>query len=371
MWKYYQPVEVIFGEGEIKNLGRYMEERGFENALLIADPFIEKSGLADRIVRMSGGRVLAVTSEVEPNPTIQNIDACAERARELEAECIIAVGGGSSMDCAKSTAVAVKQGCTARELMDGIELKESLPVITITTTAGTGSEVTAGAVLSDKEKEEKIAILHPVLFSRLSIVDPEVTYSCPPAVTSRSGIDVIAHALDALTSIKANPVTDSLAVRAARLAFENLEKAVSDGSHTAARRNMSMASVIAGLAFSQTGTTGSHACSYILTSKYHMPHGEACAFTLDYWFQRNSLERRELQELTREIGFESVNALCGKFLQLKKAFGFKTTLEEADIPVCEVDVIVRASMASGNMTNNIAKPTEEELKNMFLSLSKP
>lgn len=368
MWRYYQPVEVIFGEGEVKNLDKYMGERALNRALLIADPFIQQSGLAEKIASLSQGRVLDIISEVEPNPTVQNVDHSAERARELGAECIIAVGGGSSMDCAKSTAVAVKQGCSARDLMAGRAIQEALPVLAIPTTAGTGSEVTAGAVLSDKERGEKVALFGNAIFPTLSIVDPELTYSCPPAVTSRSGIDVIAHALDAMTSVKANPATDALAVRAARLAFENLERAVSDGSDAHARQNMSMASVIAGLAFSQTGTTGAHACSYILTSKYHLPHGEACAFTLDYWFRVNAKVKPELEAYASQMGFAGVEALCERIAVLKQKFGFKKNLAEAGIAASDLDEVVHSAMGSGNMANNMAQIGYEGVMALFESL---
>lgn len=368
MWKYYQPVEVIFGEGEIQNLGKYMGARGMNRALLIADPFIEKSGLAEKIAEASDGKVLGIVSEVEPNPTIQNVDQCAKKARELKAECLIAVGGGSAMDCAKSTAAAVKQQCTARELMDGLTIREALPVVAIPTTAGTGSEVTAGAVLSDKENEQKIALFGNALFPSLSIVDPQLTYSCPTAVTARSGIDVIAHALDAMTSVKSNPATDALAVKAARLAFENLEKAVADGNDKEARKNMSMASVIAGLAFSQTGTTGSHACSYILTSKYHLPHGEACAFTLDFWFRENAKVKPELEEYAVQLGFTGVEEVCTKISEMKDTFGFCRTLADAGIAESDLEIVIKSSMASGNMVNNIAQIGYEGVKRLFEGL---
>ncbi len=365
---YYQPVCVKFGKGIVKDLGKLMKEKNLDKALMIADPFIEKSGLAEQISKAADGRVLAIISEVEPNPTIQNIDACAKKAKETGAECVIAVGGGSAMDCAKSTAIAVKTGCTGEDLIHGFDFHEALPLIAVPTTAGTGSEVTAGAVISDKAKGMKVAIFGDAIFATLAVIDPELTYSCPPSVTARSGIDVIAHALDAMTSVKANLITDTLAIQAASLAFQNLEQAVEHKEDENARNNMSLACVMAGLAFSQTGTTGSHACSYILTSKYHIPHGEACAFTLDHWFRENAKVKPELEAYSRNMGFESVEALCEKIHFLKEKFGFKITLSDAGILEEDLEEIVVSSMSSGNMTNNIAQIGANGVRKLFMNL---
>ncbi|MGI6095463.1 MAG: iron-containing alcohol dehydrogenase family protein [Lachnospiraceae bacterium] len=366
--KYYQPVNVMFGTGMAANVGELMKENGLDRALMIADPFNVRSGLAQKIKDASDGRILDVISDVEPNPSVANINACAKRAEEIGAKCVVAVGGGSAMDCAKSTAVAVQCHCTGADLIEGFAFDQALPVIAIPTTAGTGSEVTAGAVISDKEKGVKVAIFGTAIFPTLAIVDPELTYSCPPSVTSRSGIDVIAHALDAMTSVKANAITDTLAVQAAKLAFQNLERAVENGEDREARDQMSLACVTAGLAFSQTGTTGSHACSYILTSKYQIPHGEACAFTLEHWLRENVKVKPELETYAREIGFSDLETLCGKIREMKEKFGFKITLADAGISLDELDEVVDSSMASGNMSNNIAQIGREGVKNLFLNL---
>lgn len=367
MWKFHQPVEVIFGNKEVEKIGVYMEERGFEKAILIADPVAVKMGVADRIKNASKGRIIAITSDVEPNPSIQNINSCADTVRKCGAKCIVAVGGGSAMDCAKSTGVAVSDNCSAEELLEGHVIKSSLPLIAIPTTSGTGSEVTAGAVISNKEKRTKEAIFSPIIFAKLAIVDPELTYTCPSKVTANTGIDVLAHSLDALSSVKAQPATDALAVRAAKLVFENLRTAVKDGNNKAARENMSMASVIAGLAFSQTGTTGSHACSYILTSKYNIPHGEACAFTLDSWFVINAEVRPVINDYAKVMGFESAEKVSEEINALKRDFGMRTTLDDIKVKEKDLDEIVRSCMASGNMANNIAQIGSQGVLNIFKS----
>ena len=176
---------------------------------------------------------------------------------------------------------------------------------------------------------------------------------------------MLAHSFDAMTSVKANPATDALALGAAKLAVKYLQRAVKDGQDKEARAGMSQASTIAGLAFSQTGTTGSHACSYILTSRYHVPHGEACAFTLDSWLLINSKVKLELNDYAKELGFADVAALSDWINKLKKEFGMRMTLKEIGAGPEDLADIVDSSMASGNMTNNIAQIGREGVMTVF------
>lgn len=365
MWKFYQPADIMFGAGNVEKIAEFMEGKNLDKALIIADPFTEKCGLAKRVMDASEGKVLGIISEVEPNPSIQNVDACIAKAKELGAKSIIAIGGGSAMDCAKSTAAGYKLGLDGAALLAGAPITDALPVIAIPTTAGTGSEVTAGAVISDKEKGIKAAIFGPAIFPVLAIVDPELTYTCPPSVTASSGIDVLAHSLDALTSVKASPATDALAVRAAKMVFENLEKAYLDGTDKTARDNMSEACVVAGLAFSQTGTTGSHACSYILTSKFGIPHGEACAFTLDSWFRENAKARPQLNEFAKMMGFSDADEVADEVAKLRGRLNLRSKLPEIGVTEADLDEIAESSNASGNMTNNIAKIGIDGIRRLF------
>ena len=367
MYRFKNPVEVLFGAGRLKEIADIMAERQMERALIVADPFTVQCGVAQRVLEYGGGRILGIVSDVEPNPTCANVDACTKKARELGAGAIIALGGGSAMDCAKSTAAAAAMHCSGMELLRGKKITAALPILAIPTTAGTGSEVGWGAVLSNHDTNEKIAIFGNPLFPQAAIVDPELTYTVPPRVTASTGLDVIAHSLDAMCSVKHNPVSDALAVRAARLAFENLERAFLNGKDVTARENMAMASNIAGYAFSNTGTTASHACSYLLTAKYRIPHGEACVFTLDAWFRKAACKRPELETLSQMMGFSGVDAIADRIQALKRLTGMRMTLTEAGIPTDEETIreLVESAAASGNMANDINHPSKEEIREVF------
>lgn len=369
MWTYRNPVRVIFGAGKLEELASLMEENGLDQAILVADPFSAKTGLAEKVKEYAKGRIVAIASDVEPNPTCDNVDACAKKAREVEAKAVIALGGGSAMDCAKSTAAAVAMKCSGMDLLKGKPITDALPLIAVPTTAGTGSEVGWGAVLSNHATNEKIAIFGNPIFPKLAIVDPVLTYTVPPAVTASTGLDVIAHSLDAMCSVRHNPISDGLAVRAAKLAFENLETAFKDGKNEEARANMAMASNIAGYAFSNTGTTGSHACSYLLTAKYRIPHGEACVLTLDAWFKRAAKVRPELNELAKMMGFAEADAVADRLTELKKITGMRMTLTEMGVPDTKeaMDELVEAAAASGNMVNDINGVTKAVIEEVYNS----
>lgn len=367
MWKFHQPVNVIFGEGEIANIGTYLNEYGLNRAFLVADSFLVESGAAGTMERAAAGKIVGISSDVEPNPTIKNVEDVVKKVNQVNADCIIAFGGGSAVDCAKAAAAAAAEHCSPKELLNGFKITKALPVIAVPTTAGTGSEVTAGAVLSDKERGIKAAIFSPAIFPAIAIVDPELTFTVPARVTAATGLDVLAHAFDAMTSVKANEATDALALGAAKLACKYLERAVADGSDREARAGMSKASLIAGLAFSQTGTTGSHACSYILTSKYQVPHGEACAFTLDAWILINSKVKPELNRYGKELGFAQAQELSDWLNQLKEKFGMRTRLSQLGIGTDDLAELTAASMKSSNMTNNIAQIGEEGVYTIFKS----
>lgn len=369
MWNYANPVKTIFGTGQLENLGSLMQQHDMTDAILVSDPFNLKSGLAEKVLACADGRILSIIANVEPNPTCDNVDACAKAAREIGAKAVVALGGGSAMDCAKSTAAAVAMGCSGMDLLKGQPITDALPILAIPTTAGTGSEVGWGAVLSNHATNEKIAIFGNPLFPKLAIVDPVLTLTVPPMVTASTGLDVIAHSLDAMCSVRHNPVSDALGVRAAKLAFENIEECFRNGTNQTARENMAAASNIAGYAFSNTGTTASHACSYLLTAKYRIPHGEACVFTLDRWFPLAAKVRPELETLSQMMGFKNAQDAADKITALKKITGMRTTLAAAGIPDTEeaLNELVTAASASGNMRNDINGVSEEMIRSVFLS----
>lgn len=369
MWRYKQTTDIVFGSGESKNLGEYMAQFQLDNALLVAAPSAVRSGLSQQLVQSAKGRILGVFSQIEPDPTVQNVNACAELLKTLGAESVVAVGGGSAMDCAKSAAALVVDECTAEDYLLKTRVPEGmLPMIAIPTTAGSASEVSAGSVISWRERKIKAPVVSPALFPSLAIVDPLLTISCPPSVTAASGLDVLSHALDTLYSTMHQPATDLFALRSCALVFGYLERAYAQGSDVEAREKMSEASVFAGMAFSQARTTASHACSYMLTVNYGLPHGEACAFTLDSFYRINARVYPVLHDYARTLGFRDADDMADGIMKLKKALGMRTTLQEAGIALTDLEGLAQASI-NVNMSYNIAPISKEDVVELFKRLA--
>lgn len=293
-WDYLQPVKIYFGKGRVQEIKKIAQELGCARGLLVAGPFFFKSGLAEKIMKESEGMLVASFGDVSPNPDVTEVDACAEIIRQNDIGFVVALGGGSPMDCAKAAAsVALTQDSIRKYHGTGVALPaEHLPLIAIPTTAGTGSEVTCVSVLSDHANGKKAPIVSEGFYPKAAIIDPELTYTMPPAVTAGTGIDVLSHAIEGYWSKGHQPICDTLAIHAAALVFKYLYRAYKNPSDEEAREKMCEASVIAGLAFTLPKTTSSHACSFPLTNIYHIPHGEACGLTLDYFVRINARGNR-------------------------------------------------------------------------------
>lgn len=267
-----------FGAGLVAELPAECRRLGATRVLLVTDPGLVAAGLAARAQTLIEGADLAVATfaHVEADPSLATALACAEAARAHRADLVVGLGGGSPMDTAKVAAVLVTNE-TPLEAMVGIDLvpRPGLPLVLVPTTAGTGSEATPIAILSDQAEKLKKGVVSPYLFPRTAIVDPELGLGVPPSVTAASGIDAMLHAVEAYTSTNANPVSDVLGLRAIRLIHGSLERAWSDGRDLAARSAMAEGALLAGMAFANAGVTAVHAFAYPIGAEFHIPHGVA------------------------------------------------------------------------------------------------
>lgn len=370
-WIYEQPVKIIFKTGGAKDIESVLKAEGWDRGVLVCDPFFVNNGLAKIICEASGGRIREVFSNITPNPRVEEVNRCADIIRKCNADFAIALGGGSSIDCAKAACAIALTDDTIEEYHTGGKTftQEVLPLIAMPTTAGTGSEVTCVSVLSDPSRGVKAPISNPKLYPKIAIVDPELTYSVPPQVTASTGFDVISHALEGFWSKNHQPICDALALHAARLAFKYLEAAYNNGNDILAREKMCEASLIAGLAFALPKTAAAHACSFPLTNIYNIPHGEACAFTLDLLCEINSeAEGGRLNDFARDLGFENAVAMGKRIREMKKAMGMKITLADAGIDIKDLDSLAEKCMHP-NILNNPVPMGIDEVKKMFLRLA--
>ena len=371
-WDYIQPVKIRFGAGRRKEIKELAKLSGAKNGLLVADPFFFTNGLAAKIIEESDGALTASFGELSPNPDVTEVDACADVIRAKNIGFVVALGGGSSMDCAKAAAsIALTEDSIRKYHGTGVAMpQEHLPLIAMPTTAGTGSEVTCVAVLTDHANGKKSPIVSDGFFPDYAIIDPELTYTMPPKVTAGTGIDVLSHALEGYWSKGHQPVCDACAIHAAELVFKYLYRAYENPEDKEAREKMCEASLIAGLAFTLPKTTASHACSFPLTNIYHIPHGEACGLTLDYFALINAKgeDGARIDELAVKLGFKDTCDMAAAIHDLKVKLNLRNDLKELKLNEEQITQLVKISRHP-NLYNNPVDITDDMLYEMYRSMA--
>ncbi|MEA5049500.1 MAG: iron-containing alcohol dehydrogenase [Eubacteriales bacterium] len=278
--------ELLTGPGSIKSLPSFIRRKGLTRVLIVTDPVLHRIGLLNSLFSACEEAGLAYTlfDGVEPNPSIENIEEARRLYVENKCEGIVAFGGGSSMDCAKAAGARVVKPRQSVSQMGGTlrVLKRLPPVFAVPTTAGTGSETTIAAVVTDRSTHHKYAVQDLVLIPHYAVLDPELTVGLPPHITSTTGMDALTHAVEAYTNILAPKSTDILAEKAVKLIFDNLEKAYADGTDLTARYNMQLAAFYGGAAFTRACVGYVHGVAHTLGGLYGTPHGLANAVILPY-----------------------------------------------------------------------------------------
>jgi len=309
-WK--QNKGMLSGAGTVKQLPGFLKEKGFKSILIVTDGGLYKLGMADPILEAceAEGMKGCVYHDVVPNPTIQNIEDGLKMYKENNCDVIVALGGGSAMDCAKGIGARVARPKKTIPQMKGVlkVSKKLPPLVAIPTTSGTGSEATLAAVISNPETHEKYPINDPVLIPRYVVMDPELTKSLPKHITSTTGMDALTHAVEAFIGGENTCQTKKDSIEAVRLINENLKKAYDNGEDLEARNNMQKAAYIAGKAFTRAYVGYVHAVAHTLGGEYGVPHGLANAVILPYVLKAyGKSAHRKLAKLADVVGLEGAN----------------------------------------------------------------
>jgi alcohol dehydrogenase class IV len=321
-WTFHSAGMLLFGRDAVCQLGDVAQRLGAKRALIVTDPPLVKAGLDTRVRQplTDAGVVVETFAGGEPEPSLGAAAACITTARDFRPDVLVAVGGGSNMDLAKIAATVLRQGGTPRDYFGDDKIPGPiLPLICIPTTAGTGSEVSAAAVLTDTDNHMKMGILSNHLRPRVAIVDPLMTLTCPAKVTADSGIDALTHAIEAYTAVDnadfplpagertvyqgRHPLGDVLAEKAITLIGQFLRRAVKDGKDLEAREGMALAATVAGLAFSNVGVAAVHAMEYPVGGAVHCSHGCGNGLLLP-WVMRFNLPARvrEFARIAQMLG---------------------------------------------------------------------
>ncbi|HBE76405.1 MAG TPA: alcohol dehydrogenase [Firmicutes bacterium] len=278
--------ELLEGQNSLNKLAKLIKSKGIHNVLVVTDNGIASLGLMSGFLKSlaDNGVAFAVYDKTVPNPTIENVEQALQLYKTNQCEGIVAFGGGSSMDCAKGVgALAVKPGKSISQIKGLLKVRKKIPpFFAIPTTAGTGSEATVAAVITDSSTHEKYVINDLALISHYAVLDPLMTVGLPPAITSTTGIDALTHAIEAYIGKSNTRETRFLSKKAVKLIFENIMNAYSDGTNLMARENMLKASYYAGVAFTRAYVGNVHAIAHAVGGLYGIPHGLANAVILPY-----------------------------------------------------------------------------------------
>ncbi len=379
----FQPVEVKFGCRRINEIGEVVSKIG-ERCILVSGPISDykKPILAKIQEALTNKDVeLKYFHGVVQNPTTDSVTSGAEMAREFKAEVVIGLGGGSSIDSAKTIAVEATHSGNSWDYLFYKETQpteKTLPIIAIPTTSGTGSHINQAAAISNTKEKRKSGIGSPYLFPKVSIVDPELMLTLPEHITASTGFDVFAHSFETYIHKNASPYTDLVAIEAIRLVIENLPKLIRDGSDLEARSQMAWADTLAGFCLANVGVGLPHSLGMAIGGCCpHVMHGKALALVypefIRYTYSSSvkkfaNLARlfdKNLENESDDIAAERSSLLLDDFLNVIK---IGLSLKKLEIPETELEEIAEKSMELPDYTNNPRIANLEEINNMLKSI---
>ena len=342
----YREPQVFHSCGELSTV---FQKENIRRVLIVTDAGIVRSGIAAQLeaVLDEDDITYAVYDQTRPNPTVVNVEQALSLYRRYRCQALIAIGGGSSMDCAKAVGARLaRPGTPLGKLKGTLRILRPLPtLIAIPTTAGTGSETTLAAVITDTQAQHKYVMNDFVLIPKYAVLDARLTLSLPPHLTATTGMDALTHAVEAYIGRSTTRQTRQEALEATRLVFANVERAYRNGKDYEARSNMLTAAYRAGIAFSRSYVGYVHAVAHSLGGQYNIPHGLANAVLLPYVLESyGSCIHRKLHDLAVAAGVASPQeedaGAAAKFIrairQLNSRMGIPETLEgirPEDIPV--------------------------------------
>ncbi|MDX0499218.1 iron-containing alcohol dehydrogenase [Sinorhizobium medicae] len=377
------PRELLFGAGQRHALGSIAARVG-RRALIVTDTRLAADADLLSLVRQldEAGLAVMVDSSTLPDVPVDSAMSSSVGARSFEPDLVIGVGGGSCLDMAKCIALLLTHGGQPQDYYGEHTVPGPvIPLIAIPTTAGTGSEVTPVAVLSDAERSLKVGISSPHLIPTVSICDPELTLSCPPRLTAIAGADALTHAIEAFTAIRRDPVpgisqqrvfvgknelSDHFALSAIALLWQGLESACRNGADHAAREKVMLGSTLAGLAFGVAGTAAAHAIQYPVGALTHTAHGLGVACLMPYVMTWNApLMRDELGRIAQAAGLDGPDEVIPALVSLFARIGIPGTLRDLGLEEERIDWVAEQSSGITRLIQNNPRPLNpKEMRNL-------
>ena len=376
------PKEILFGKGQRFALPSVAKKLG-QRALICTDErFAGTSIFAELVAALNAASIeTLVHDRVLPDVPRDTVALCVEEARSFEPDMVIGIGGGSCLDMAKCAALLLSHGGSLSDYYGEFKVPgPTMPIIAVPTTAGTGSEVTPVAVISDPDRTLKVGISSPYLIAAAAICDPELTMSCPPGLTAVAGADALTHAIEAFTAARrgADPLlpqnhvfigkselTDYFALLAIKLLGRSLETACKDGLNEDARADVMMGALAAGCAFGTAGTAAAHAVQYPAGALTHTAHGLGVATMMPYVMNYNrSASMTEMAEIGQALGLDSTSrtkqemaeAAIEEIRRLFQAIGITPTLADLGLTADKLDWTAEQALSIDRLIKNNPRP---------------
>lgn len=373
------PTKVIHGVGAGKNLGDICKNMGAQKIFILTGPKIVKTDVIKIITEglEASNMPYEIYSDIPGEPSVESADKTAQILRESKADLVVAVGGGSPMDTAKVICMLQTNEGSIREYLFGgtrTVTNPCMPLICVPTTAGSGSEMTAAAVIADNQKKIKLSVVHDYLLPKLALIDPLLQTGMPANVTAATGMDALTHAIESYVSLNASPLSDMCGLYAIGTIGKNLRIAVSDGNNLEARSNMAVASSIAAVAYLNGGLGVVHGISQAMGGVAHVSHGEGNALILPYAMERNLIGNLEkFKNIAVALG-ENIDGLSLReaaemsvkaVFELAEDVGTPLKLSEVGVTREHFPDIIGGTMAYRMLAINPCKLVEADIINIL------
>ena len=369
--------KIRFGHGCLTSLGEEARNLGRRALLVTGGRSLTASGKRDAILTLlkDAGVEVLLFDKVEPEPSTDTVDAAVQALRDFGGDLVIGVGGGSALDVAKAAAGLAHADSPAREYVAGKKPPErEVKLIAVPTTAGTGTEVTKVAVLSDKAANLKVGVRAETWVPDVALVDPDLTLGLPPALTAQTGMDAFVQAVESYLSVGASPFTDPFALKATQLIAGNIRAACANGSDREARGAMALGSLMAGVALANARLGLVHGLAHPIGARTGAHHGLVCALLLDAVLEFNlQTSERRLAELAWAVGAakknvsvpEAARAFISFCRTLREDIGIKKTPEALRVPEDQLDSVVAETLASGSTKSNPRPVSPEDVRTVL------
>lgn len=376
MRKFVAP-EIMFGDGALHLAGQYGRNLGGNKALIVSDPGVLAAGWVQQVLASIGDAGLESTlfTRVTPNPRIEEVAAGAVVYAEQGCDIIVAVGGGSVIDCAKGIGLLAANQGGIRDLVGVDNVGAPMPpTICIPTTAGTSADVSQFAVITDREINRKLLIISKAVVPDISLIDPTTLTTMDAPLTACTGMDALVHAVEAYVSLGHSPLTDMHALQAVRLISSNLQKSITEPNNLEYRNNMMLASLEAGLAFSNASLGAVHAMAHSLGGLLDLPHGQCNAMLLDAVvdFNYGQVEQR-YRDIATAMGIEIDGLpsgeirkrLVAEIRRLRETAGLRDTLSRCGVHRTDVHELAETALNDPCVVTNPRRPCQRDIEVIY------